>query len=384
MLLLLVARIAFRQSYFQWDFKVYLAAVAVFLEGGNPYSVRAIEAIGGPADLPFVYPPLTQFFFMPFHFLAPPFAYEAWLGLKLAALGGLLWIWRREVLRFEWNWKSLLYFVLAFNACIYWDLAAGNVALFEVLLIWCALVFWRRKNHLLFGVLLGLAAQFKVTPLFLSVLPLMLEERPNAKGFLLAFLPGAVLLALNPLLFPQATQLFLQAASGLDERGLVAASGLALLRDTVDLAASAGLPLPGAVDEVLFALLALGILGTSLVLLWRTRGADRQGRLFFVLLTYLLILPRVKSYSYILIVVPSLAILFRSGGKLLTPFLVLLTVVPHANSPLPLARVLPALPAYTPLLALLGLWAVQGADLLRERREGAPAPVMADPGFRPK
>ncbi len=369
LLLALVARIAFQQGYFQWDFSVYLAAVDLFLKGGDPYSIQALQQSGGSGGLPFVYPPLAQFFFLPFHFLPGPVAYEVWLGLKLLALYGLLRIWRREVFPFEWNWKTILFLIFAFNACIYWDLAAGNVALFQVFLIWSALVCWRRRRHLLFGVLLGLAAQFKVTPLFLSILPLVLEERINVKGFLLAFLPGAVLLGLNPVLFPQATHLFVQAASVLDERGLAAASGLALLRDAADLAGSLGLPLPGALDEVLFGVLALGILGGSLVLLRKTRRADAQGRLFFVLLTYLLILPRVKAYSYILVVIPSLAILLGSREKLLIPFLVLLTVLPHANSPLPLTRVLPLLSEYTPLFALLGLWAVQGADLLREGRK---------------
>jgi len=155
-----------------------------------------------------------------------------------------------------------------------------------------------------------MAASFKLTPiLFLSLLLLTDDKRKYS------YLFGASVLFLviqitpcvvNPNLFDG----FLQSSVGLKEKGIYNPSTLALVRDGLDLIEQrAGFAIPNSIRLASFLAIATGVSITSCHTYKSLRRAgwkdtDRVG-LFFFCMTYVLVLPRFKLYSFILLFVPS-------------------------------------------------------------------------------
>ena len=133
----------------QWDFETYYYAAAAYRLGLDPYDVQSLVAVAGQAiDLPFLYPPLTLLFFIPFTYLPIAAAGALWLGLKCVLAVVLLWVWRGVFLRSTGISTIIVVTLLGFNLALLWDLRTGNVALLEVLLLWFAFAAYPRTRIL--------------------------------------------------------------------------------------------------------------------------------------------------------------------------------------------------------------------------------------------
>jgi hypothetical protein len=186
----------------QWDFRVYRAAAQTALHGLDPYLVENLRAVAQrPIELPFVYPAVALLLFLPLAALPSAAALWVWIGFKTAILVALVWVWRQWFLRSTNALALVLVAVFGFNAAALWDLRSGNVALIEIGLLWVGLTAYVRGHRTVFGVLIVVAAVFKLLPIaFLALLLVPAPPERLRPAQLAALLIGFVALIVGPTL----------------------------------------------------------------------------------------------------------------------------------------------------------------------------------------
>lgn len=285
--LLWVPFAAEREHRHPGDLLAYHAAGQALLAGENPTDFEVLSRRG--ASTPFVYPPTAW----PFARLLGTFdwpAVQRWYALaKALAVIGLALLWRAwfrgRPLVFA---LSLVSTLIGFRLALRIDLFTGNVATFEALFIWAALLLLRAQRPRGFVSALALAATWKLTPLGLlplAVLQPALRRRVVETLAVVAGL-GVLLVATNGTDWSEA----LVAAAAIDERAPQNATLLALFRDLLGAGAAAWLT---------WALTSLGIAGAT----WRWWPADAtfERRASLLLATWALLLPRFKDYSFVVL-----------------------------------------------------------------------------------
>jgi hypothetical protein len=319
-----------RDASGQWDFQVFYSAIHTLAAGGDPYApIHAAPQQQG--SLAFLYPPLALQLFRWTSAFSPYAAKLIWLGVKLVALALLLRLWHKEFERLDAGWRIVLLISLGFNAALLRDFSSGNVSTVEQLGIWFGLSLLLRGRLYTAAVVFACIAQLKLLPIaFIALIPL-LQPRDGWKPFLVGCIAFAGLLCLNPIVSPTLTHEYLALLAGsnpsFDERGDINPSSLALFRDVVHLTPH----LSGFIAEralgtwaycVYLLILAGGIM---LVLTASSRHAadsdpkaDRKLLLYFGCAIFAVAMPRMKDYTYILMLMPSLFVLRdmrRRGGS---------------------------------------------------------------------
>jgi Glycosyltransferase family 87 len=349
-----VLLVAVRWHNYQWDFYLAYDSGRDLLHGVNPYR---------GAGLSFYQAPLTLYLYsLPSHL---PFfvAYELWLAVKVCALGGLLWIWDRHFMRIERTWWMVTYFLLAYAGALYADLVSGNISIFEQFGLWLGFAALLRNQYARFCVCIILVSQFKLTPMLFSLLLLAVPKVPQWKWFAVSWAGFLAVFSLNSILQPTLLKAFFHAAPTLDERGTENPSTLAFLRDLLDhlgIHDAAGTH----VDELAFVVVALVISAVSVLAILRCRrsGADAHAKVIIYLtcVAYCLLVPRLKSYSYVLLLIPTLHLLRTLPRRVLVPAamagLAAMVVFPHGNSLLPFHALEDLFYEYLPLAAAFGVW----------------------------
>jgi hypothetical protein len=355
----------------QWDFRVYYSAAMTFDQGYDPFDASQREAVFPAPFMEYFYPPVSLYLFHPLTALQFGTAYHLWFGLKLLALLLLLLIWHRTFEPLNPRYPMVLFFLLAYSGTLYLDLVSGNIALFEQLVIWLGFAFLLRRRYLPFGICIALAAQFKLQPLFFLGLLFVVEARPRwlELGISLAGFLG--LFSLNFLLQPALMQSFVAriAAGGgnLDERGVINPSMLAFIRDGVDILSKSIRQLPLHAGSLIYILVVLGVLTLCLHVfrIHRKKNTepDLRNLIYISILVFCTIAPRMKDYSYVLCLLPTLSILRRRKDALV-PIWAAFLFAPSVSSyvPLPVFGKISVLAkyiySYLPLLAagmMLGL-----------------------------
>jgi alpha-1,2-mannosyltransferase len=146
---------------------------AAHVMGQHLYDVRLSRALmGGSRGMPFTYPPFAAFLFLPFTPLSVPVGQVAWSVLNILALAALTATSVRAV-RPEWPLQRIwLGSAIALLPVVLLDpdnltLSFGQINFFIALLVLLdltAAVRWR-SHTLPRGVLVGIAAAIKLTPL---------------------------------------------------------------------------------------------------------------------------------------------------------------------------------------------------------------------------
>jgi hypothetical protein len=289
-----------------------------------------------------------------------------WLALKIAAFGATLRLWQRRMPAHRSAVPPLFYFTFAFGSAALVDFTAGNIAIFEQFLLWLAFTALLSRRWWIFAVLVVVAAQAKLTPIFFLGLLLVIDERPRWAPFLVGSLVFATAVGANAVLFPGQTREFLASVSALGERGWGDPSMLGLMEDLVDQLRGLRLPLPTAAATLLYLAAASAILGLT-VRWWRARRAiGKHDPLLTVLVTlavYALVMPRMKDYSYVALLPVGWYALGRRRQR--TASLAMLAVL--IPRPLPQLKLwLPLVPqvyTYAPLLAAFVLWSMLTEDV---------------------
>ena len=373
----LMALIAIRWSSYQWDFHMFYGSATEFLQGTNPYRGKGLS---------FFHPPLTLYLYGLFARLPFPLAYELWLALKIAALGALFLIWNRHFLKLDLAWTTAFYFILAYNGTIYSDLVSGNVSLFEHLGLWIGFAALLQGRYALFSLCVILVAQFKLTPIFFAVLLLLAPKRPQWQWFAACAAGFVAVFLLNLLFQPALLKDFFTVAAALDERGASNSRHTRVCSRRLDRIGGPSFSERTRADEAIFAVaaLAIGVLSLAVVARHRRANAEPNSKLivYFACLAYALAAPRMKPYSYILLLIPTLALIHLLPRRTLVPAasaaLAALVVFPLGNSLLPFRSLSQLLYEYMPLAAALAAWVGFHQVLKREDTANAERAPPAD------
>lgn len=351
---------------FQFDFQVYRMTARVHAAGRNPYDTETLMRYSqGRVRLPFLYPAPALYFFYPLNLMTPAAGARVFLALKLAAILALIALWRGVFFGGRVDWFFYFFCLLGFNATIFIDVVEGNISVFEQLALWGALACLLRRRLAAFVALIVLVSIFKVTWIvFLGLAPLLRVRRGWAAALGGAAAFGAVLGGAWFWL-PFGREFWTRAgAHATVEGGILAPSTLAFMRGACEMAAGwVNHPLPAALPTALYAIAALVILAVSARAVFSFLRApaprDECAMIFFACLVYALLLPRMKDYSYILLLAPVYAAARawgRRAGVWLVPALLLAypaNGVVHLRG---LSALYPFLINYFPWLIALAVW----------------------------
>ena len=297
------------------DFLGLYMAVVAFKQGLNPYHAAAVLHL---KLYPLLYLPYALYLFYPFTWLGYALAARIFLTLKLMAIVGLLSLWHRL---FNLNqYRGLFYAVvpLAFGGGLLWDWRLGNVSIFEQLLIWLGFYFYCKGRNTVFGVAIILAGSLKFVPILLLGLLAARWRKKELWLGALCFVLFLVLVAAGAAAWPDLTGSFWENLHGLRrETGEGNAASWEFINDVTDwLLLKTGGRLPALAPFVIYAVLVGGILAVTGALFWRLRQMEQKRadlwRICLTCLAYALIVPRMKGYSYIILIAPAFFILNSS------------------------------------------------------------------------
>jgi len=355
--------VAIQPKALQWDFaSCYYAGEAV-RRGADPYDTGVLSARWGKHLDAYGYNPLTLPPFMLLSRLDYPVAARVFLFFKVLALAALLAIWKGVFLKGEAGLDFYVVCLLGYNTTIFTDLRSGNIALFEQLFIWGALWAFLRRRLAVFCGLILLAALIKGQPLFFLFLLAFCDDK---KKF--AYLAGAVLafVALNAVAMGTLPHLFAghlqNAFQSLREGGIANPSTLNLAREAARLTSahlSAQALWTGAFIGYILITCAVLFFSLRAVPRIRTLGPEERRRwlVYLACFVFALACPRFKSYSYILLLAPTYAVIRRMDFLKAAPWLVLLVVMPTMDVRLPFYDIAAHLATdYYPLLVAAGAW----------------------------
>ncbi len=302
---------------FQWDLRSYCAAGRALAAGEDPYGVD-----WGRASSPtraFVYMPATLPLWRPFGELGETAAYYAFLYSKLIALALLIWLWRTRFVRGDADVLFYVLCALGFSGTVYSDVAAGNISIFEQLVLWLGLAALLRGRLLAFSALIVVVASFKVTLLLLLALVWLARAplRVRCAHFAGALAAFALVHGIAYAAAPEYTRSFLHRVSFLNEVGPTNPSTWAAIQDIFS-------PAPMAVQWAIYAFTCLLVLVPSCLAVRKLRGAgDLVAAVYVACFAYALVVPRLKSYSYVLLIVPAFWVIKRFAGASAYPLLAL-------------------------------------------------------------
>ncbi len=350
----LIVLVGVRWWAYQWDFHMFYGAARDFAAGINPYRGEGLS---------FYHPPIMLYVYRLFTVMPIPLALTVWYILKVAALAALLWIWHTDFVRLRVNAPTILFFILAYQAAIYSDLVAGNVSVFEELILWFGFSRLLRGRYLIFAVCVIAAAQVKLTPLFFAALLVIACEKPQWRALFATVAGFTAVFSLNQWLQPALFRSFWTVSAALDERG-DNRSLLALLRDISDRAFGDAFTRSSRADELLFVIAAAIVCAISLGLVVRYRqrqpAFDQRLLICFSCFVFALISPRFKTYTYIILLAPTLYLVssfdWRRHVPLAAAVMIGLVVFPEPNNLLPFRSAFELLNAFLPLFAAALLW----------------------------
>jgi hypothetical protein len=396
-----------RPDLYQGDLRAYYYAGKAFASGQDPYSPGVLSSLAGTPILNgFVYPPITLPAFRLLSELPYPAMYHFMLVAKVLLLVLLFTIWSREFL-LGLPLSFILFAGLAFNASVYVDLRVGNLSIMEQAAIWLGFSFFLRKRLVPYALLILLVSLLKITPILLLLLILFSEDSRRGVyfGVSLALFVGLQLvsLALAPGLFRG----FLMASSSLKDHGVVNPSTFGFIQQSLD--TLKGHVAGSVIDAASMAIYAVLSAGVALITHRAMRSLSdlplrRKLMLSICLfcLTYGLIVPRFKTYSYIIVLAPGYFVLIQFGkhlllghrGSALRKWLPLVAVgvlssiyaLAHGTT-----TVESSFLGYTPLLALAILWVLLTTGIgihergwlhsrIQEHSESGPRAVMGSTG----
>lgn len=359
-------------QHLQWDLRAYSYAARAALAGFDPYRLDVLTAVAGrPWNLPFLYPPVTLPAFLPMAWLSFDVLAAVWMTQKLVALGTLGWLWSR---RFDVGVTPLvlvLVLLFGFDGAALFDLRAGNIAIFEALLVWTGLALWVFGRPVAFAACIVAASLFKLAPIgFLALLLVPgAGRRARPALLLLALSVFAAAIVLPEFVGPAAHWHALGAALRAPRLGGIDDPSALALFDALPVIAYLPLPDPGLALWCGYALAVAGI-----GVLWWRRAAHAWGpreRVFAAAMLWMLLTPRPMCYGYVMVIGSVLALAprpFRGRAGALALALVL-----SAQALLRLAGFPPAgvWQEQLPFLTLLGLWLLRVREDLVSRPHAA-------------
>ena len=374
------------------DFSNYYYTAKAYLEGVNPYDRNAVEVANGQPLLQFFYFPLSLQIFRPLTWLSFDTARMVFLVIQCCSLIYLVFLWQSVFLKEKADPWFFLFCMLAFNATVYLDLRAGNVSTIEQALLWTSFYFFLRKRPVIFGIFLVLAAIFKMVLLFFALLILMLKRGERyaaliAVGSALSIAWVTAWLT-DPQLLAQFVSHLSQTLDVASDQGIMNPASLAFFKSvSISLTARGWIEWPEFLPWPVYFCWVASVAFIS----WRAlknldTSEDDGARLAinFMCLVFTLVSPRLKDYSYIILLLPTYFIIARTTVIRAYPLgFILCTLYAPQGLALPGFNLFTtALRHYYPLALAFLVWIMYLAEF--HARNSVPAstdPVPALHGF---
>ncbi|OIO27387.1 MAG: hypothetical protein AUJ18_10965 [Candidatus Hydrogenedentes bacterium CG1_02_42_14] len=314
-----------RSDLFLWDFRLYYSAGLALNSGVNPYDSTELSRFTTFAEyFPCAYHYLVLNFYRLLAVLSISHAMLVFQLCKLIALLLLILMW----LKLFPKLKKEVFFPFAvlfgFNAALILDLRSGNISLFETLLITSGLLAFNAGKYRLFSLLIVCAAMIKLSPIIFLCMLIFADERRAWRWGALAAFSFFVLLA-SPILISMdyITGFISNAQAIVDERGAYCPATLPLIRDLFKINSITDLFYPNS----FFILIVVAVSGTWIYFSNRIKK-DRIKLICFSLLSYALIHPRFKDYSYMLLIGPIYFIISNISDRRIKLFGIILLILP--------------------------------------------------------
>ena len=303
-------------TQWQWDFRTYYYATATASADENPYDTSTVyRTTGHHIRWAFLYPPTTLYLLQPLSAFTYQTSYFLFLGLKLVVLTALIVLWVRLFPKETGGGNRLIFIIslcLGYSHVLLWDIQVGNISIFEQFFLWLGIYLLLRREWFAGYGSIAIGSLLKIVPGLFLLLPLLLKwSVKNVVLFMITcLLFGAVLIApywTDPVLFGQ----FTSDVHIDDERGRHNPSSLAFFKDAGEMT---GLPEVGVyILYGFFVLLVLLSLYPAIRKLKQHRmipPAEKQLALISLfVIAYTLVLPRMKDYSFIVMMMPALFII---------------------------------------------------------------------------
>lgn len=314
-----------RGDDYQWDFKVYYYCARAHRAGLNPYEMAVGSTVGYSSSVPgliFPYHPAFLTMLSPLAGLRYTTACHFFFGLKCVLIVGLLTLWMRGFLERGPDLLFCLFCLVAFDSPFYIALQSGNVAVIEQCALWLAFYFFLRRRLGLFCGILLLSASIKVAPLLFLLLLLCVEDRRRYLYLFCSLAAFGAMTLLCSLSHPGYFSGFMHNAGQLvNETKYMTVvmqhlSPYAFIGDLLALLEGAGITVPYGTQTLIFRAFAAAVLYVT----WRAWCAIRSRQLpggrrdlvYLACAAYVLVLPYVEDYSYIILLLPAYVIMRRA------------------------------------------------------------------------
>jgi hypothetical protein len=317
-------------TVYQKDFKIYYQSAFSFSKGLNPYDSHEVQPdlISG-SPLNYVYPPLTFYIFRLFTLFEYQTASILYLILKIIAVVFLLLLWKKHFLEIGNKSVFIIFCFLGFNGALCIDLFAGNISIFEQLLLWVGFWYFLKNKSILFGLCILVLASFKILPIiFILLFIFQNNDKKILYMFVFSILFAAEMLV-SYLINPELFMSFLKNGANIVETGVINPCNLSLFRDIIkEIGEISGMPISDYIAQLAYILSSIIIVVIFLRAIKKIRlgkmHKDKLEILYLFCISYALILPRFKDYSYILLLVPAYYILLKYRNKI--PFYIFLGI----------------------------------------------------------
>ena len=313
----IIIDISNHKDIYQWDFYGYYHCAKAYEAGLNPYDTDTVSQMVRKSVFPYVYPPITLFFFQIFTKLDYNFAFYAYLILKCVLITGIIFLWRNVFLNKKTDLLFYLLCLLSFNATIYLDLRSGNISMFEQFMIWLGLFCYLNRKFTLFCITTIAAAIFKIQPILFLFLLLFIENKNKYKYLIGSFFAFGMIFLATYLFEPHLFSNFIaNALNTTKEQGIINPSTFSFTRELLQaLSKITGVAVFSKAYLIFYLIMITVIISASWVAcisITNLKIQDKQKWIIFLIcFVYSLICPRFKDYSYIILIVPAYFIIKR-------------------------------------------------------------------------
>lgn len=230
--------------------------------------------------------------------------------LQLLLLFFLFILWRKYFLKGEFDYLFFLFCFFAFNSAILIDLVTGNISIIEQALLWGAFYFYLEKRPLLFCLLILLISCFKISPILFLALLFISDDKQKYKYFFSSLILFTIYIFLNIIFEYNLFQNFLGNLKQMDYGGISNPSSYQLIKDLLLLCQNyLNITYSFTFNVIIYFAFVFSVLlysyKTVFSFLKNNVNLDIKLILLFSIIIYVLVLPRVMSYSFIIMLIPS-------------------------------------------------------------------------------